>query len=106
MSYPSEACNTLDNSTGTQDSRHVTVEPIPSHDALLEKTLLKTHSSVALTRRETEILDMIIDGLTNRQIAQKLHRTERTVEYHRNHLMHKFKAKTAADLVKRAILSR
>jgi DNA-binding CsgD family transcriptional regulator len=52
-----------------------------------------------------EILDLVINGLTNREIAQKLHRTERTVEYHRNHLMHKFEAKTAADLVKRAILS-
>ncbi len=106
MSYPNEACNTIKSSEGTQDSRHVTVEPLPSHDALLEKTLLKTHASVALTKRETEILDMIINGLTNRQIAQKLHRTERTVEYHRNHLMQKFEAKTAADLVKRAILSR
>ncbi len=52
-----------------------------------------------------EILGMVVNGLTNRQIAQNLHRTERTVEYHRNHLMRKFKAKTAADLVKRAILS-
>ena len=48
---------------------------------------------------------MIVNGMTNRQIAQALHRTERTVEYHRNHLMHKFKATTAAALVKRAILS-
>jgi DNA-binding NarL/FixJ family response regulator len=106
MSFPEEACNTLNNPIGTQGAKYVTVEPKPQHDALLEKTLLKTHSSVALTKRETEILDMIIDGLTNRRIAQKLHRTERTVEYHRNHLMHKFEAKTAADLVKRAILSR
>ncbi len=105
MSFPNEACNTQTNHRKSQDPRYATLEPEPQHDALLEKTLLKTHASVALTKRETEILEMIINGLTNRQIAQKLHRTERTVEYHRNHLMRKFEAKTAADLVKRAMLS-
>ena len=74
-------------------------------DTFLEATLLNTQPPVSLTKREMEILDLVINGLTNREIAQKLHRTERTVEYHRNHLMHKFEAKTAADLVKRAILS-
>lgn len=77
---------------------------MPHQDSILEKTL-ENYSGVGLTKREHEILGMVINGLTNRQIAQKLHRTERTVEYHRNHLMRKFKAKTAADLVKRAILS-
>jgi DNA-binding CsgD family transcriptional regulator len=74
-------------------------------DTFLEDILSRTPPSISLTKREKEILGLIILGLTNRKIAQQLHRTERTVEYHRNHLMHKFNAKTAADLVKRAILS-
>ena len=53
--------------------------------------------------RETEILQLIVSGKTNKKIAQVLYRTERTVEYHRNRLMRKLGAKTAADLVKRAI---
>ena len=50
-----------------------------------------------------EVLQLIVDGNTNKRIAQKLYRTERTVEYHRNRLMGKLDAHNAADLVKRAI---
>ncbi len=72
-------------------------------DELLEATLFKSFDDSNLTRRETEILGLIIEGNTNKEISQKINRTERTIEYHRNRLMHKLNAKTAADLVKRAI---
>jgi DNA-binding NarL/FixJ family response regulator len=72
-------------------------------DELLETTLCKTFEDNNLTKRETEILDLVIAGHTNKEISQKINRTERTIEYHRNRLMHKLGAKTAADLVKRAI---
>lgn len=73
-------------------------------DDLLEKTLLEVTLDEPLTRRESEILNFIVSGQTNKKIAQKIHRTERTVEYHRNKLMHKLNANTAADLVRRAIV--
>jgi len=72
-------------------------------DELLESTLCNSFEDNALTKREAEILHLIIDGNTNKGISQKINRTERTIEYHRNRLMHKLGAKTAADLVKRAI---
>lgn len=105
MSYSAAECNTKDCPTDRQKSTRLGLEPMPQHDTLLEETLQKSHPEISLTKREREILGMIVNGMTNRQIAQALHRTERTVEYHRNHLMHKFKATTAAALVKRAILS-
>lgn len=73
------------------------------NDELLEATLCKSFEDSNLTRREAEILSLIVEGNTNKEISQKINRTERTIEYHRNRLMHKLGAKTAADLVKRAI---
>ncbi len=75
----------------------------PDLDKFLEKTLNNVKTAAPLTKRESEILRMIVAGKTNKKIAQILYRTERTVEYHRNRLMRKLDAKTAADLVKRAI---
>ncbi len=72
-------------------------------DELLEDTLVGVKLAKSLTKREAEILKLILAGKTNKDIAQKLYRTERTVEYHRHRLMRKIGAKTAADLVKRAI---
>lgn len=74
-------------------------------DEILEDTLSGTsyNNDHNLSKRETEILDLIIAGNTNKQISQKINRTERTIEYHRNRLMHKLGTKTAAELVKKAI---
>ncbi len=60
-------------------------------------------SNVSLTPRETQILRWIVDGKTNKQIGQMLSRSVRTVEYHRNRLMKKLNAHTAAEMVKQAI---
>ncbi len=78
---------------------------LPETDKLLEDTLINNHSNIAepLTKREAEILQLIVAGKTNKEIARKLCRTERTVEYHRNCLMRKVGAHNAAELVKRAI---
>ncbi|MFC1676869.1 response regulator transcription factor [Planctomycetota bacterium] len=75
----------------------------PDLDKFLEKTLNNIKTTAPLTKRESEILRLIVEGKTNKKIAQILYRTERTVEYHRNRLMRKLGAKTAADLVRRAI---
>ena len=75
----------------------------PEMDELLENTLLNVKFDGSLTKRETEILKLIVAGNTNKKIAQKIYRTERTVEYHRHQLMRKLGARSAADLVKRAI---
>ncbi len=55
-----------------------------------------------LTKTETIILRLILQGRSNRQIAQILHRSIRTVEDHRNHIMRKLDVANVVDLVKRA----
>ena len=75
----------------------------PEMDELLENTLLNVKLDESLTKREAEILKLIVSGKTNKKIAQKIYRTERTVVYHRHRLMRRLDANTVADLVKRAI---
>ena len=57
-----------------------------------------------LTDRERQILNMIVDGMLNREIAEELGLSRRTVEVHRNRLMKKVRAESVVDLV-RLVLS-
>lgn len=74
-----------------------------SLDEVLECALSGIEIHESLTKSEEEILKLIVAGHTNKTIAKKIYRTERTVEYHRNHIMRKLGTNTAADLVRRAI---
>jgi len=47
-----------------------------------------------LTARETEILQMIIAGKSNKDIASDMHITEKTVEFHLDHIYTKIGART------------
>jgi len=53
-----------------------------------------------LTRTEMSVLRLIIDGKNNREIADFLHRSIRTVEVHRAHIMRKLGVDSLIDLVK------
>ncbi len=53
-----------------------------------------------ITRREKEVLELIADGMTNNEIAQKLFISSTTVDTHRKNLLAKFEAKNTASLVR------
>ena len=57
---------------------------------------------MALTEREITVLRFILQGKSNKEIAGVLHRSVRTVEVHRSHIMRKLDADNVVDLVKRA----
>ncbi len=56
-----------------------------------------------LTEREREILQLVAEGRTSREISELLHITTRTVETHRANLMAKLDIHTVAELTKYAI---
>ncbi|MES2774835.1 MAG: response regulator transcription factor [Bacteroidota bacterium] len=60
-------------------------------------------SQPIITRREKEILELIVNQYTNQQIAEKLYLSLRTVENHRNNLLQKLNAKNTAGLVRIAL---
>ena len=56
----------------------------------------------SLTAREQEVMQLVISGLLNKQIAGELTITEDTVKFHRGHVMRKMSADSLADLVRMA----
>lgn len=56
-----------------------------------------------LTGREREVLQLIAEGHTNREIAELLHLSAKTVETHRAHLMGKLDIHNVAELTQYAI---
>lgn len=55
-----------------------------------------------LTRKESEILEFILNGFTNLEIADKLGKSKRTIETHRFNLMKKLDVKNLVELSKKA----
>jgi len=70
--------------------------------ALKQQDLGKFLKGKSLTKRETVVLRLILQGRSNREIAYILHRSIRTIEDHRRHVMHKLDVENVVDLVKRA----
>lgn len=61
------------------------------------------YSPVVLTKRELEVLSLIVKDLSNREIAQQLHISVRTVETHKQNLLAKTEANNVAGLVVYAV---
>jgi len=59
-----------------------------------------------LTQREREVLDLVVAGKTNRDIAEALDISVKTVEAHRSRLMEKVEAQSVAELVQAALAAR
>lgn len=57
----------------------------------------------SLTNREREVLSNIALGYTNREISEKLHISEKTIETHRSHILEKLHLKSRADIVRYAL---
>lgn len=59
---------------------------------------------VALTPREREVMAMVTDGKSNKEIAAALSVSAKTVEVHRARVMDKMRADSLAELVRMAML--
>ncbi|GAB3527916.1 response regulator transcription factor [Pontibacter brevis] len=58
-----------------------------------------------LSKRETEVLQLISEGHTNAEISEVLFTSKRTVETHRQNLLEKTQTKNTAALIKFAVLN-
>lgn len=56
-----------------------------------------------LTKREREILRMVINGTPNKEIADTLDKSVRTIETHRFNIMKKMNVNNAVDMVNKAV---
>jgi DNA-binding CsgD family transcriptional regulator len=62
----------------------------------------KKREDLSITRRELEILELIAQGLSNREIAAKLYVSENTVKTHASHVFDKLGAKRRTQAVQLA----
>ena len=81
------------------------------HQALTKAAQLAEESSslmmlqenyAQLSRREKQVMEQVVSGLANREIAEKLGISPKTVEVHRSRVMSKMAAESLPDLVKKA----
>jgi len=72
-------------------------------ESVIKVPLSEDKSSPVLTLREREVLKLIATGLRNKQIAQELFISIKTVETHRTNIMQKLDVHSTASLVQYAI---
>mgnify|MGYP006291445535 CR=1 FL=1 len=78
--------------------------PLIDHPHNGETFFQKSNRLIAeLTRREKEVLKWIATGYSNKKIAERLHISIRTVEFHRSNLLSKTRSKNTAELVRFAL---
>jgi FixJ family two-component response regulator len=83
---------------------------IPAVEAALERSRQESgrqteqkrlrRLAARLSPREREVLDLVVEGLLNKQIAARLGIAEKTVKLHRGHLTQKLGLRAVADLVR------
>ena len=84
------------------DAIHASIErDRASRQERLEATALRGRYE-QLTPREREVMALVVAGLLNKQIAGELATAERTIKFHRAHIMQKMEAESLADLVRMA----
>tara|TARA_R110002020_G_scaffold47007_7_gene134118 strand:+ start:496 stop:1167 length:672 start_codon:yes stop_codon:yes gene_type:complete len=72
-------------------------------EVIKEDTPKKTGENVFdLTNKELKVLELVLSGLTNQQISEKLQNSKRTIETHRFNLMRKMDVKNLIDLSKKS----
>lgn len=77
-------------------------EDIHRHDTENAEVALRSRLA-RLTPREREVLDLLVEGLSQREIAARLNISPRTVEVYKARMMEKLQCRSLAELIRAAI---
>ncbi|XOV93496.1 MAG: response regulator [Bacteroidota bacterium] len=83
--------------------RYLTREVNQIYAQRFVKNLNPLKSNLKLTKRELEVLKLLVSGLRNKDIAEELNLSVRTIDTHRFNIMKKLNVGNAAELVQKAI---
>jgi NarL family two-component system response regulator LiaR len=83
--------------TGTKQRVVVKEGPVPAGEPVIPDE--EKRENLGITRRELEILELIAQGMSNREIAEKLYVSENTVKTHSSRVFDKLGAKRRTQAV-------
>lgn len=96
----------IENSLTEIQQFYIKVCPLPDNtDKIVDlpiKLITPVKHNPKITDKELEILKLIAEGYSSKEISSKLKISFHTAETHRKHLMDKFSARNAAELIKKA----
>lgn len=70
--------------------------------AVTESSSSEIIGAVKMTKRERQVIDLVADGLTNKEIAQKLHLSTYTIKSHIHNILEKLALHTRVQIAKYA----
>ncbi len=80
------------------------VTRIAALDAVLQASVQRNLSPRAsLSKTERQVLHLILQGQTTAEAARTFHRSRRTIEVHRSHIMRKLQANGMVDLIRNVL---
>jgi FixJ family two-component response regulator len=96
------AVDFLEKCDGPQSLLESVHEAISQHNQVMtrHRQIREVQNMLAtLTPRENEVLALVMEGQTSREIATQLHRSEKTIQLHRANIMKKFNVRRVVDLI-------
>jgi FixJ family two-component response regulator len=78
----------------------IEIDRVARQERIVEAAVRGRYES--LTKREREVMKLIVTGLLNKQIAAQLGSSEVTIKMHRGQVMHKMKAESVVQLARMA----
>lgn len=82
---------------------HSYITPLITKDLVAIYLSAPSEKPRGLTPRQREVVQLLAEGRTAKEIANLLHITSRTVEFHKGQILDQLKLKTTADLIKYAL---
>ena len=79
--------------------------PVGNAKTKREKALAQLEGHASLTPREKEIMQLVSQGLSSKEIAAQLFISRHTVESHRKHILHKLSVRNAPQMVHQSVIS-
>jgi DNA-binding NarL/FixJ family response regulator len=86
-----------------QGQTYVTPAVKMEHAELVDATQTKSESGRELTPRQREVLQLLAEGHTMKEVAAKLHVATRTVAFHKYRIMEEFKLENNSELLRFAL---
>lgn len=101
-SDPSHTASSVLSPSATPEQIDVALHAVAEGLRVSERSAMSQTEVEPLTHRELEVLHLLAEGVTNKEIAQRLSITEHTVKFHVNAILSKLGAATRTEAVVQA----